>query len=64
LPLDGAVDCRELARNDEYVRRYLCLMRINVVGTQGVGLQVKARNDGGDLDGSGNQIIEKAWKAW
>ena len=56
--------CRELARNNEYVRRYLGLMRINVVGAQGVGLQMKARNDGGDLDGPGNQIIENAWKAW
>ena len=52
--------CRELARNDEYVRRYLGLLKTNVVGPTGVNLQAKARNSDGSLDRPGNKIIENA----
>lgn len=56
--------CRELARNDEYVRRYLQLLTTNVVGPSGVSLQCKARNSDGSLDAPGNKIIENAWSRW
>ena len=56
--------CRELARNDEYVRRYLGLLKTNVVGPTGVNLQAKARNADGSLDAPGNKIVENAWGAW
>ena len=56
--------CRELSRNDEYVRRYLGLLKTNVVGPHGVNVQAKARNADGSLDGPGNKIVENAWKAW
>lgn len=52
---------RELARNDVYTRRYLNLMKTNVIGDNGMTLQVKARNLNGALDGIGNDIIEQAW---
>ena len=39
---------RDLSRNDPYARRFLNLMRVNVVGDYGLSLQVKARN----VDGS------------
>ncbi len=52
---------RELARNDVYVKRYLTLLKTNVVGDQGMTLQVKARNDNGMMDVIGNTIIENAW---
>lgn len=55
--------CRELARNNEYVTRYIGLMKTNVVGG-GINLQMKARNDAGDLDGPGNGIIEREWRRW
>lgn len=51
---------RELARNDVYTRRYLNLMKTNVIG-DGMTLQVKARNADGSLDTIGNDIIEGAW---
>lgn len=35
--------CRDLARNNEYVRRYLNMLKSNVVGERGVTLQVKAK---------------------
>ena len=52
---------RELARNDVYTRRYLNLMKTNIIGDVGMTLQVKARNINGSLDSIGNQIIEEAW---
>ncbi len=52
---------RALARDDVYVRRYLSLLKTNVVGENGFALQVKARNTDGSLDAIGNQIIEQAW---
>jgi len=56
--------CRELARNDEYVRRYLSLLKTNVIGPHGVNVQAKARNADGSLDGPGNKIVENAWRSW
>ncbi len=56
--------CRELSRNDEYVRRYLGLLKTNVVGPYGVNVQAKARNADGSLDAPGNKIVENAWKVW
>lgn len=56
--------CRDLARNDEYARRFLTLMKMNVVGDRGVQVQVKARNADGTFDAPGNRIIENAWATW
>ena len=55
---------RELARNDEYARRYISLLRNGAVGPHGISVQCKARNADGSLDGPGNRIIENGWKAW
>lgn len=52
---------RDLERNNEYFRRYLTLLETNVVGEQGIRLQLKARNPDGKLDVGGNNIIERAW---
>jgi lambda family phage portal protein len=55
---------RELVRDNEYAKRYMNLLKTNVVGEQGFQLQLKARNADGALDASGNTIIENAWKRW
>lgn len=55
---------RDLARNNEYAKRYLSLLKNNVVGDRGFTLQVKAQDTGGQLDMMGNQEIEDAFKAW
>ena len=55
---------RELARNDSYVKRYLALLSANVVGTKGIRLSCKARDDNGQLDIVGNQIIEREFARW
>jgi lambda family phage portal protein len=56
--------CRDLARNNEYARRYIHLMKTNVVGERGATLQVKATNADGSLDQIGNGIIEQEWRNW
>lgn len=55
---------RELVRDNEFARRYINLLKTNVVGDSGFHLQVKARNEDGKLDAAGNTIIENAWKRW
>lgn len=67
--LDGALvkirsRTRELARNNEYARRYLDLLKTNVVGERGFSLQSKARGGDGRLDASGNAAVETAWRRW
>ena len=55
---------RDLARNNEYGKRFLNLIKTNVVGEAGFKLQVRARNDDRSLDVIGNQIVEDAFKRW
>lgn len=55
---------RELSRNDAYVKRYLALLSANVVGTKGIRLSSKARDDNGQLDLVGNRIIETEFAKW
>jgi len=55
---------RDLARNNEYAKRYLNLIKTNVIGESGFSLQVRARNSDRSLDAAGNKIIENAFKAW
>lgn len=55
---------RDLARNNEYAKRYLNLIKTNVVGENGFSLQVRARNADRSLDAAGNKIIENAFASW
>ena len=55
---------RDLARNNEYAKRYLNLVKTNVVGEKGFSVQVRARNDDRSLDAVGNAIIENAFTSW
>jgi len=55
---------RDLARNNEYAKRYLNLMKTNVVGDRGFSLQVKAVGGDGNLDQSGNDSVESAFRKW
>tara|TARA_B100001250_G_scaffold404411_1_gene420357 strand:- start:1013 stop:2425 length:1413 start_codon:yes stop_codon:yes gene_type:complete len=56
--------CRELERNNDYVRRYLEGLSSNVLGPNGIGLQMKVTENGGRPDVIANDLIEKAWKEW
>ncbi|MFZ9066266.1 MAG: phage portal protein [bacterium] len=55
---------RDLARNNEYVKRYLNLMKTNIIGSSGFNVQVKAIDSTGRLDMSGNQAVEDAFAQW
>jgi lambda family phage portal protein len=55
---------RDLARNNEYAKRFLNLIKTNVVGEAGFKLQVRAKNDDRSLDVIGNQIVEDAFRRW
>jgi len=56
--------CRELERNNDYVRRYLDGMENNVLGAHGIGLQMKVMDQPGQPDRFANFAIEKAWNTW
>jgi len=55
---------RDLAINNEYIRRYFDLLKTNVVGEKGVLLQSKALDSVGNLDRNGNEALEKAFATW
>lgn len=55
---------RELARNNDYARAFLRMLRVNVVGPDGFGLQVHARKRSGELDAEDSARCEKAFAAW
>jgi lambda family phage portal protein len=56
--------CRELERNSDYVRRFLSGLESNVLGSTGIGLQMKVTENGGRPDALANDLIEQAWKEW
>lgn len=55
---------RELERNDAYVRRFLNLLKTNVIGAHGIKLQNKAADANGKLDAWANEQIEAGWHEW
>jgi lambda family phage portal protein len=56
---------RDLARNNDYAKRYFSLVRTNTIGHQGIRLQVRAKNSNGDgFDKGANDLLEAAWKDW
>ena len=56
--------CRDLSRNNEFVRRYINLMKTNVIGSHGIKLQVRSKDKDQNLDYVANNIIESRWRRW
>jgi len=65
--------CRDLWNNNDYVRRYAKLLNNNVLGANGIGLQMKIREPfkdpetgqwGERYDTRANRIIEDMWWGW
>jgi lambda family phage portal protein len=54
---------RALARNSAMVRKYLNLVKINVIGPNGFGIAASFMK-GKQLDTELNTTIEKAWRRW
>ena len=55
---------RDLVRNNQYAKRYINLLKTNIVGGKGFGLQVKALDTAGNLDEAGNSAVEQAFAQW
>lgn len=55
---------RDLADNNDYMKNFLRLCRINVVGDQGIVLRNMAKDPSGKLDKLANKTIEDAWDKW
>lgn len=56
---------RELARNNSHFKKFLTMVRSNVIGPKGIQLQVRAKGiNGKELDEKLNQKIEDAWADW
>lgn len=59
---------RQLAADNDYARRFYKLLRSNVIGSQGIGMQVRAvereTKDGVVYDDAANKKIEAGWYDW
>ena len=55
---------RDLERNNDYVRKYLSTLENNVLGPNGVRLEMRVKDRGGEPDRQANDIIETNWKKW
>jgi len=55
---------RDLARNNSYIKQFLALLAMNVIGPKGMRLQAQVRNNDKSLATSLNNKIEAAWLEW
>lgn len=55
---------RNLAKNSSAYRKFLWMAERNVIGHEGIKLQVKARNSDGSPDAIGNNMIESNFREW
>lgn len=55
---------RALARNNEWAKRYLIQIDDNVLGPNGIRLQMRLTDAKGNPDTATNDAIEAAWKSW
>jgi len=55
---------RDLTINNDYARKYMQMVVSNVVGSNGIGLQVKSKTAKGKLNVKANRQVEQGWKQW
>lgn len=55
---------RELAEDNDYAKRYLQLMKSNIVGKEGIKLQPRPLRDDGSIDKLDATEIKRAWSDW
>jgi lambda family phage portal protein len=53
-----------MERNNPYMKRFLEMMRQNIVGPSGIRLQVRAKKSSDELDEVRNKIVEAAFTEW
>lgn len=55
---------RQLARDEDYAKSFLGACRNNIVGPNGIGLQMDVRDPSGESDDLANDAIEEGWRAF
>jgi|TARA_R100001530_G_scaffold47605_1_gene35800 lambda family phage portal protein len=55
---------RQVCNDDVYARKFLSMVKSNVIGSDGIILQSKAKQDDGSFDTNDIRLIESAWKEW
>jgi lambda family phage portal protein len=55
---------RDLAKNNEYVAKYLRMVLTNVVGPEGFTLQSRVYDPNGQPDSLANRAVEDGWWRW
>lgn len=55
---------RDLAMNNDYVKKFLSMCEQNIIGPAGMLLQNRARDTSGALDKAANLSIEESWKVF
>ncbi len=55
---------RDLAKNNDYGKKFLSMVKCNVVGATGVTLQVKAKRPDGTLDALDSAALESFFADW
>jgi lambda family phage portal protein len=55
---------RDLVLNNPYAASFVKMVRRNVIGSNGLKLQMKVRDPNGKADSEANRLIEEAWEDW
>lgn len=55
---------RDLSINNPYVKKFIGMVAVNVLGPGGISFQSKLKFKNGSLDERSNIAIETAWKEW
>ena len=55
---------RDLVQNNDYARRFIYMVKSNVIGVNGIKLQAQTMRDANTPDTLDNKLIESAWKNW
>lgn len=55
---------RQLARDNDYVKKFLALVATNVVGPAGITHQARIYDASGTPDSAANKAVERSWQAW
>lgn len=55
---------RELVRNNAYAQSFMRLLKVYIIGSEGIVAQPTIRNEDGTLDEDQNKIIKTAWMKW
>jgi len=55
---------RQLCMNNDYAKKFISVVKKNVIGVNGIVMQSRAIDGKGDLDTADNDEIERGWGDW